>query len=307
MKFRSYIQGDKRGREANRLEREAMEDPFLADAIEGFEKANEQNVRRIADIRRNIKYRTRRRHSFIRNFSIAASVLLCLGFGIWFLSEVNDKSQADTIALSESTATPEEEMIAQPQTELSRQQTQQKRLQQESVPAPPALVIEEESEMQSQESEEISIQDDAQAEKSTVEILKVDEDADDSILELDETVVPARSAASQMEERKKMADIGILTIDSIQIKSTIEVPQPVSGIHAYKMYLLEHLKLTDNSCLGIKGTIIIEFAVDKHGHPQDIVIKKPLCPAIDNELIRLISKGEAWTKEKENASIAITF
>lgn len=34
MKLTDYIFGSRRGREANRLEREAMADPFLADAVE---------------------------------------------------------------------------------------------------------------------------------------------------------------------------------------------------------------------------------------------------------------------------------
>ena len=32
----SYIKGNKKGREAHNLEREAMQDPFLADALDGY-------------------------------------------------------------------------------------------------------------------------------------------------------------------------------------------------------------------------------------------------------------------------------
>ena len=38
MKLIDYIQGKRRGQEANRLEREAMNDPFLQDAIDGFDR-----------------------------------------------------------------------------------------------------------------------------------------------------------------------------------------------------------------------------------------------------------------------------
>ena len=38
MQLKNYIQGDKRGKEANRLEREAMNDPFLQEALDGFDK-----------------------------------------------------------------------------------------------------------------------------------------------------------------------------------------------------------------------------------------------------------------------------
>ena len=38
MKFRDYIKGDRRGKEAHRIELEAMRDPLLNDAIEGFDR-----------------------------------------------------------------------------------------------------------------------------------------------------------------------------------------------------------------------------------------------------------------------------
>jgi hypothetical protein len=37
MNFKDYIQGKRHGREANQIEHEAMNDPFLQDAIDGFD------------------------------------------------------------------------------------------------------------------------------------------------------------------------------------------------------------------------------------------------------------------------------
>lgn len=83
MKIKDYIHGNRRGKQANRLEREAMGDPFLADALEGYEKQEDIDIRRIYDIRRGIRKRTTGRYTFIRNFSIAASVLLCIAFSTY--------------------------------------------------------------------------------------------------------------------------------------------------------------------------------------------------------------------------------
>ena len=36
MRLSDYIQGLRKGKEAHRLEKESMKDPFLADAIDGY-------------------------------------------------------------------------------------------------------------------------------------------------------------------------------------------------------------------------------------------------------------------------------
>ena len=36
MKLLDYIRGLRKGKEAHRLERESMQDPFLADAMDGY-------------------------------------------------------------------------------------------------------------------------------------------------------------------------------------------------------------------------------------------------------------------------------
>ena len=38
MKLSDYIRGFRKGKEAHRLEKEAMRDPFLADALEGYSR-----------------------------------------------------------------------------------------------------------------------------------------------------------------------------------------------------------------------------------------------------------------------------
>ena len=37
MSLKNYIQGKRQGKNANQLEREALNDPFLQDAIDGFD------------------------------------------------------------------------------------------------------------------------------------------------------------------------------------------------------------------------------------------------------------------------------
>ena len=54
-----YIQGSRKGKEAHRLEKEAMKDPFLSDALDGFQAVKGNHVESIEEMRRRISHRTR--------------------------------------------------------------------------------------------------------------------------------------------------------------------------------------------------------------------------------------------------------
>ena len=49
-----YIQGFQKGKEAHRIEKEAMKDPFLADALEGYEQVKGDHSKQIKSIRKNL-------------------------------------------------------------------------------------------------------------------------------------------------------------------------------------------------------------------------------------------------------------
>jgi hypothetical protein len=88
MKLLQYIRGNRKGKEINRLEKEAMRDHFLADALDGFDKvkSNEHELR-INEMRKMILSRTKSGNSrILRYLSIAASILLIIGSGWYFLS-----------------------------------------------------------------------------------------------------------------------------------------------------------------------------------------------------------------------------
>ena len=88
MRLKDYIQSNKRGKEANRLEREALNDPFMQDALEGFDAITGDHVAIIEELEKKYTIETRRTPSLRRTrmlyWSIAASILLLIGFGSYF-------------------------------------------------------------------------------------------------------------------------------------------------------------------------------------------------------------------------------
>ncbi|MDR0835682.1 MAG: hypothetical protein LBN11_03755, partial [Tannerella sp.] len=100
MKLFQYIQGERKGKAINRLEKEAMKDPFLADALEGFDKVtgNDHELR-IEEMRAKILHQTQSGNNhLLRYLSIAASILFIIGFGGYFLLNKNQTHTEENIA-----------------------------------------------------------------------------------------------------------------------------------------------------------------------------------------------------------------
>ena len=61
MKLIDYIQGKRRGKEANELEREAMNDPFLLDAIDGFDAVPGDHLSAMQDLEYQLQQKATKR------------------------------------------------------------------------------------------------------------------------------------------------------------------------------------------------------------------------------------------------------
>lgn len=93
MRMRRYIQGDRKGREANRIERQAMRDPFLAEALEGYEKVKGDPAPHIDILRRKIRRKNQRRLDVFKYGGMAASFLFIIAFSVYFGLQKKDSPE----------------------------------------------------------------------------------------------------------------------------------------------------------------------------------------------------------------------
>lgn len=91
--MRRYIQGGRRGKEANRIERQAMRDPFLSEALEGFDRAKDNPVPHINVLRHKIRRKNQRRLNVFKYGGIAASFVFIIAFSVYFGLQKNNQSQ----------------------------------------------------------------------------------------------------------------------------------------------------------------------------------------------------------------------
>ena len=80
MKLIDYVTGNRRGREARRIERDAMEDPFLRDALDGFDAVEGDHAGRIDRLHGRIAGAPKK-ISGVFYRAIAAVLLLCAALG----------------------------------------------------------------------------------------------------------------------------------------------------------------------------------------------------------------------------------
>ena len=98
MKLLDYI----RGKEAHRLEKEAMRDPFLADALEGYSRVGNGADEQIEELRRRIRARAVRKRNHAVVWSIAASLLIGVCIGSYFLFQEKPLSDEARMAMEQA-------------------------------------------------------------------------------------------------------------------------------------------------------------------------------------------------------------
>jgi hypothetical protein len=86
MSLLQYIQGVRKGKEAHRLEREAMHDPFLADALEGYDKVKGNHASQIKALQRKVSKKSYSKgNNHLYYWSMAANILILISIGSYIL------------------------------------------------------------------------------------------------------------------------------------------------------------------------------------------------------------------------------
>ena len=97
--IREYARGDRRGKEANRLERQAVSDPFLHEALEGYREVGGDLSADIDRLGRRIARRAGRA-ARLRRIAVAAASAAVVLAGVLWLGRLSEDMPAGRLALS---------------------------------------------------------------------------------------------------------------------------------------------------------------------------------------------------------------
>lgn len=274
-----YIQGQRKGKEAHRLEKEAMKDPFLSDALDGYQAVEGNPMESIEAMRRRISRRTRSRRDSITKWSIAASLLICLGFGsyFWLNKETGLPEQAQSMAVIEEEAIPLEQ-------------------------APPAAAPKAAAPIASAPAAAPTAPDPVAAAPTAVAAAPTAAPVPVEILSIVEDAAPIADTATESIAEVKIAPRALTR------SAVLHAPRPVIGEEAFREYLKKELvHPQDSACKGITGTVLIEFHINKQGRPVNLTVKQSLCESADKEALRLIEKGPDWEGDTGAVTVPVVF
>lgn len=370
MRLLDYIQGARKGKEAHRLEKEAMRDPFLADAMDGYNSSTRNQERRIEELQRLVRGKSKEKKKYTTAWSIAASLFIVVGIGSYFLFQKDPLTKkGEEIALeSERTVPPveyKEDVLATVTQEDTMKATspliaknrepevlasvpisdniafedtdiEESNLSLEIKPNPvattkPVALREVRGKVTDQKGEPIvgaSV-----SVKGTTNGTITDPDGNFVLntggneelqvgfIGYDPVELPADTTKNMLiamyEDAQTLDEVVVVgygikkktsTAGSVRKTTSARKPQPVVGMKEFQKYLKENLiQPEDDECANEKGKVILTFQVDEDGRPDSITVKKSLCPSLDEEAIRLIEDGPAWTVGNEAAEITIRF
>jgi TonB family protein len=81
----------------------------------------------------------------------------------------------------------------------------------------------------------------------------------------------------------------------------IKSASPVGGLRAYDKYLDNSMRYPIEALeLKIKGKVVVQFTVGTDGSLNDFIVKKGIGHGCDEEVIRLVKEGPAWSPTTED-------
>ncbi|GHU63417.1 hypothetical protein FACS1894123_06140 [Bacteroidia bacterium] len=283
----AYSQGIRSGSEINRLEREAMKDTLLSDSLDGYDTIKGNHAERILEIRKEIAVQTGSRSQELRRWIAMAGILLLLvAGGFFFITHLLSSGKSVKIVTKTEHFSIEK---TSPDINIQPSEIQDEEIQIETEYVMPDALTEELPETKTSNS--------VLPENLELEPIQTPE--------LNDIKLPGISENfTIMQETDNLPSLDNFDYASLEN----QIPQPVIGISAYRKYIrTEMIKPTDKKCRKANGKVVLTFYIDGNGHPTNILVKKSLCSAADEEALRLLINGPDWTIGNKQVELEIKF
>jgi hypothetical protein len=231
MKLLDYIRGLRKGKEAHRLEKESMQDPFLADAMDGYNQVEGNHEQRIEKLRMQVSaHSAKKKNTYAITWSIAACLVIGFGISSYFL--FLKKSMTDEVFIAEESVPAKLPEATMPETPTN--------------PATPAAPVTPRKEIalaatkvktDSTPISEIAVKQADKKEMSASAVIEpMMEEALEQTAELQEVAATMDTSESASDKKMRMAKVvTIPNSNIIQGKVTDEKGEPIIGASvAYK-------------------------------------------------------------------------
>ncbi|MDR3226865.1 MAG: energy transducer TonB [Prevotellaceae bacterium] len=282
-----YIKGKRKGIDANRIEREAMNDLFLRDALEGIDLVDDNHAKNIESLHEKIMRRTaiRKKHhrkimiwgtaasiNAIFTWTAAACVSLGIAGGLIYFSTSNSKTTGTGLSDSNDF--------------VSKMYESKKEIIEEEFL--PTTVVEPPMPKNIQifdiDSKEIKI---IQKNATTKDIMNFTEDS----------IAAERHKITHVNPQKLEPETYI--DENIPFAVVEEYPKFMGkDANAFKDWVQKNIKYPDSETC-VQGKVVLSFIVDKNGNVTNVNVIRKLTPKQDAEAVRVVSSSPKWTPAKQ--------
>ena len=306
MQIKDYIQGNKHGKEANRLEREAMNDSFLQDALDGFDAVPGNHAEIIERLEQKIIRPTgvsKNNRKILYICSAAASVLLLIGFGVYFM--MDSREQKPAIAMVQAVESKEIiNALPEPSPSVAAY-TEQMEVATQDVVAD--IQPNQEQQVFIQPEYTIQVENNELLEDNIVQVI-VPEEAQDQ--ELVQEIAPpvaiadekALSVENESEAAKSSTQYAVRAREGIANSMT---GRTLFGEKEFEAYCLKNA--AKNICGSDSVSVSTSFYINRAGKPTNIKYERYTCENAKKEMERLLSVSPAWTNVNRQITMTVKF
>lgn len=279
----AYLQGNRKGKEANHMEREALADPFLADALDGLTSVEGDHNRTIADIRGQLHKRAGSRIAYLGKLGVAASLIVAVIIASVFLKRsFKEMAEQDGQFAYARLAIVSVDTVLLVRGE--RVLFAGKNIQRPVPPAPEMATI--------------AMMDVAQtktmAEKEVAVKVenKVKDSADIVVLSRQRMAAPMAAMSASLE------------VDALNDAATVS--EPVGGYDKFYGYARRAMKYPEDARKAKQqGDVKLTFLVSESGRPYQIRAEEGFSRSCNREAIRLVAEGPDWIYNNSNERVTV--
>jgi len=300
--FLNYIRGKRKGAEANDIEKEAMTDAFLCEALEGVDAIDADHYKIIDSLRAKIMQRSiqrRKRHRKIMLFGTAASInaiftwsaAACasavIAGGLIYFTTADSSKFGNQIAYSENASN---EIYFRDDFSTKVQKSKKEFIEEEIIsikiaePPMPSL-----PEIDNVETENLKI---VAKDQTIAEVANFD--ADELFVKTSESVQAKVSVRKLEPEEYVDENIPFLVVE--------ERPKFMGkDADFFKEWVQKNIEYPENNA-NVQGQVVLSFIIDTDGKVTDVNVIKKLSPELDAEAVRVVSSSPTWTPAKQMRS-----
>lgn len=295
MKLIDYIRGERRGAGARGLELDALKDPFLCEALRGYDACGGTGndcIKALAGIDQDLSRRSfarRRRWLLWLTVGVLALALICLAFFML----VGKSRQSDNVtppAVENTEAAP---VAAIP----------------DASPVPGTAEDGDTDNIAEETGESVPAMPETEEPASAVEENdKPEAPAKDNDIK---TAGGAKDTPANGQESASVAAPPVFAITPPDAEQAAYVAHgmkylsvPAVGQQKFNEYLRRAMALPED---GERGEVAVSFRVNRYGRPSEIRIERSFFQPAGREAIRLLESGPEWTPTDQRVEVTFFF